>query len=115
MILRRGANFIDLLAPERRASIFQFAAADTENNARILKALLTFTTLINQDNNGGAINEEGAIAAAKEFAAGDDAMRVYRQLYAASRLLQRAIGFQIAFELAEAARSSADVGMSVPL
>lgn len=109
----RGANFIDLLAPERRASIFQFAAADTENNARILKALLTFTTLINQVNNGGTMNEEGAIAAAKEFASGDDAARVYRELYAASRLLQRGIGFQTAFELAEAARSSADAGMSV--
>ncbi|MDQ2922298.1 MAG: TPM domain-containing protein [Acidobacteriota bacterium] len=109
----RGANFIDLLAPERRASIFQFAAADTENNARMLKALLTFTTLINQANNGGTINEEGAIAAAKEFAAGDDAARVYRELYAASRLLQRGIGFQTAYELAEAARSSADAGMNV--
>jgi len=110
----RAANFIDLLAPERRASIFQFAAADTENNARILKALLTFSTLINQTDNGGTINEEGAVAAAKEFASGDDAARVYRQLYAASRLLQRGIGFQTAYELAEAARGSADAGMSVP-
>jgi len=42
----RGTSFIDLLAPERRASIFQFAAADTENNASSLKALLKFTTLV---------------------------------------------------------------------
>lgn len=109
----RGASFIELLATERRASIFQFAAADTENNARILKALLTFTSLINQVNNGGTINERSAIAAAKEFASGDDAARVYRELYAASRLLQRGIGFQTAYELAEAARSSADAGMNV--
>lgn len=109
----RGSNFIELLAPERRASIFQSAAADTENNARILKALLTFATFIKQEN-GGAINEAGAIAAAKEFAAGDDAARVHRQLYAASRLLQRGIGFQTVYELAEAARNSADAGMSVP-
>jgi tetratricopeptide (TPR) repeat protein/uncharacterized membrane protein YgcG len=109
----RAASFIELLATERRASIFQFAAADTENNARILKALLTFTTLINQADNGGTINEERAIAAAKEFASGDDAARVYRELYAASRLLQRGVGFQTAYELAEAARSSADAGMSV--
>lgn len=109
----RGSNFIDLLAAERRGSIFQFAAADTENNAKMLKALLTFTTLTNSPDGSSGINEESAIAAAKEFASGNDAARVYRQLYAASRLLQRRIGFQTAFELAEAARSSADAGMTV--
>ena len=110
----RAANFMDLLAPERRASIFQFAAADTENNARLLKALLTFSTVIAQADNGGTVNEADAVAAAKEFASGGDAARVYRQLYAAGRLLQKGIGFQTAYELAEAARSSADDGMSVP-
>ena len=110
----RAASFMDLLAPERRASIFQFVAADTENNARLLKALLTFSILIGQPENRGKINEADAVAAAKEFASGDDAARVYRQLYAAGRLLQRGIGFQTAYDLAEAARSSADDGMSVP-
>jgi tetratricopeptide (TPR) repeat protein len=109
----RGAGFIDLLAPERRASIFQFGAADTENNARMLKALLKLNIALNQSNDGGSINEEAAIAAAKEFASGNDAARVHRELYAASRLLQRRVGFQTAFELAEAARSSADVGLTV--
>jgi tetratricopeptide (TPR) repeat protein len=109
----RGSNFVDLLAPERRGSIFQFAAADSEKNAKMLKALLAFTTLTNPTDGGAVTNEEGAIAAAKEFASGNDPARVYRQLYAASRLLQRHIGFQTAFELAEAARSSADAGMNV--
>ncbi len=108
----RGANFIDLLAPERRGSIFQFAPADTEPNAKMLKALLTFTTSLSNDSR--SINEEAAIAAAREFAAGNDSARVFRQLYAASLLLQRRVGFQTAFELAEAARSSADAGMTVP-
>jgi tetratricopeptide (TPR) repeat protein len=110
----RAANFMDLLAPERRASIFQFAAADTENNARLLKALLTFSVLTSQPDNGGTVNEADVVAAAREFASGDDAARVYRQLYAAGRLLQRGIGFQTVYELAEAARSSAEDGMSVP-
>ena len=110
----RSSNFIELLAPERRAAIFQSAAADTENNAKTLKALLIFATFVKQENNGGAINEESAIAAAKEFAAGDDAARVYRQLYAASRLLQKGIGFQTILELTEAARTSADAGLDVP-
>jgi len=110
----RSVNFIDLLAPERRASIFQSAAADTESNAKLLKALLTFAGLINQDTNPDAIDEEHATAAAKEFASGDDATLVFRQLYAGSWLLQKGIGFQTAYELAEAARNSADAGMNVP-
>ncbi len=109
-----SASFVDLLATERRASIFQFTAADSENNARLLKALLAFTTATDRAANGGTINEESAVAAAKEFAAGDDAARVYRELYAAGRLLQKGVGFQTAYELAEAARSSADAGMTVP-
>lgn len=110
----QAANFIDLLAPERRASIFQSVAADSENNAKLLKALLTFATLVSRETDGSAINEESATAAAKEFASGDDAARVHRELYAASRLLQRGVGFQMAYELAEAARNSADDGMTVP-
>lgn len=109
----RGVNFIDLLAPERRASIFQFTAADTVNNAKLLKALLAFVTSIDPDK-AGTINEQSASAAAKEFASGDDAAVVHRELYAARRLLQGGVGFQTAYELAEAARTSADAGMSVP-
>ena len=110
----RSANFIELLAPERRASIYQSTAADTESNAKLLKSLLIFTTLLNHELNGGTINEDGATAAAKEFASGDDPARVHRQLYAASRLLQKGIGFQAAYELAAAARNSADAGITVP-
>ncbi len=75
---------------------------------------MTLATLINPEPAGGTINEESATAAAKEFAGGDDAARVHRQLYAASRLLQKGVGFQTAYELAEAARNSAEAGMTVP-
>lgn len=109
-----SGNFVDLLAPERQASIFQHTAADTESNARILKSLLEFVTAIDQEANGGKINEDNAVAAAKAFSAGKDNARVHRELYAASRLLQKGIGFQTAYELAEAARSSADAGLTVP-
>jgi uncharacterized membrane protein YgcG/tetratricopeptide (TPR) repeat protein len=110
----RGAGFIELLAPERRASIFQSVAADSETNAKLLKALLMFATAIDLENSGAPIFEDNATAAAKEFASGDDAARVHRQLYVAGRLLQKGVGFQTAYELAEAARSSADAGMKVP-
>ena len=109
----RGASFIELLAPERKASIFQFTAADTEDNARILKALLTFSAFMKQGNGSGPIDEAGAVAAAREFAGGDDPLRVYRQLYAASQLLRRGIGFKAAFDLADAARSTADAGLNI--
>ncbi|HET6647741.1 MAG TPA: TPM domain-containing protein, partial [Pyrinomonadaceae bacterium] len=39
-IVTQQSDFIQLLAPERHAAIFQFAAADTKNNAAILKSLL---------------------------------------------------------------------------
>ncbi len=110
----RSSSFIELLAPERQASIFQFAAADSEGNAKILKDLLAFAVLINADKAGGTMSEERVIAAAREFASGNDAARVHRQLFAASRLLQKGIGFQAAIDLAEAARSSADAGLTVP-
>ena len=110
----RGADFMELLAPERRGSIFQSAAADTQNNANLLKALLAFATAMDSEANGGTINEENATLAARKFAAGDDAARAHRELYAASHLLQKRIGYQTAYELAEAARSSAEVGLTVP-
>jgi len=112
--VEHSANFVDLLAPERRASIFQFTAADSENNARILKALLAFATSIDPGASGEAVSEAGLVTAAKAFAAGDDDARVHRELYAASRLLQKGVGFQAAYELAEAARDSANAGLTVP-
>lgn len=109
-----AASFIELLAPERRASIFQFSAADSEANAKVLRDLLAFATVLNAGTDGGGINEANAAAAAKEFASGTDAARAYRELYAASRLLQKGIAFQTAYELAEAARDSVDAAMTVP-
>jgi tetratricopeptide (TPR) repeat protein len=87
-------------------------AADSESSAKVLKDLLVFATAINPATE--AINEPAAVAAAKEFASGSDAARVHRELYAANKLLQKGIGFQTAYELAEAARSSADAGLTVP-
>lgn len=101
-----SASFIELLAPERRAGIFQPAAADTEENARLLKGLLALRTALNPSGGRAAIKESAATSAARELTAGQDAMRLHRQLYAASRLLQQRVAAQTAFELSEAARSS---------
>src|SRR5215216_2762883 len=83
-------GFLELLAPERRAGIFQPAAADTAANAKMMKALLAFTTAITPVE-GQKIDERAAVAAAKEFAAGNDSMRPFRQVYAASRLTRNGV------------------------
>ncbi|HEY8412994.1 MAG TPA: tetratricopeptide repeat protein, partial [Pyrinomonadaceae bacterium] len=93
-----GASFIDLLAPERRAGIFQSTSADTAENAKLLKALLAFNTAI-APAEGEKINETAAVAAAQDFASGTDAMRAFRQLYAANRLVRNGIGLSTALEL----------------
>lgn len=107
-------DFIQLLAPERRAAIFQFAAADNKNDAAILKALLVFATATNQLNESVTLDEAIVSRVAKEFASGSDDMRVYRQLYAAGVLIRKGVALQTAFELTEAARSSVDSALEVP-
>jgi tetratricopeptide (TPR) repeat protein len=77
-----AADFNELLAPERRASLSQFAGASSADESRMLKALLAFR----QATAEGGSDNKAAAEAAREFASGDDAMRTFRNLYAASRL-----------------------------
>ena len=107
------ANFIDLLAPERRAGIFQPTTPDTPENAKLLKALLALNTALTPAE-GEKINETAAVTAAQEFAAGTDPMRAFRQLYAASRLLRNGVGAATALELAGAARKATDDALTTP-
>ncbi|MGH9967513.1 MAG: TPM domain-containing protein [Pyrinomonadaceae bacterium] len=112
--LARESDFIKLLAPERRAGIFQSTAADDVNNASMLKALLAFTIAKAQVGETGSADEANVTAAAREFSSGPDDMRAYRQLYAASRLVARNIALPTAYELTEAAKSSVDPALGVP-
>ncbi|HJQ33679.1 MAG TPA: tetratricopeptide repeat protein [Pyrinomonadaceae bacterium] len=77
-----AADFNELLAPERRASLSQFTGASPAEEARILKALLAFR----QATAEGGSDARAAAEAAREFASGEDEMRAFRNLYAASRL-----------------------------
>lgn len=110
-VVASDTNFIDLLAPERRAGIFQTTAADTPENAKMLKALLAFDTAITPAE-GDKINETAAVEAAQEFASGTDPMRAFRQLHAAARLLRNNIGISTALELANASRQSSNDALS---
>jgi tetratricopeptide (TPR) repeat protein len=104
------AGFLELLAPERRASIYQTTAAGTPENAKTLKALMAFNAAISAEK----VDESAAVATAREFAAGTDAMRAFRQLYAASRLLRRNIAMPTVLELAVEARKGAEDALKVP-
>jgi Flp pilus assembly protein TadD len=108
------ASFIDLLAAERRAGIYQASSADTAENARILKALLAFHSAITPPE-GEKINESAATSAAQEFGSGTDSMRAFRQLYAANRLLRNGIGASTALELVAAAKKASDDALKVPI
>lgn len=111
-----GGDFVELLAPERRASFFQPNAAETSANARRMKALFT----LHQSSRAGApgakseADESSAVAAAGEFALGDDEMRAFRELYAADRLVRRGVAHKTAFELTEAARKGLDAALASP-
>jgi len=109
----QGDGFTELLARERQASIFQPVAADTEANAKMLKALMSFTEAMNPSG-GRAINEAEAIAAAQEFVSGEDSMLTFRQNYVASRLLKRRLALPMVIELSQAAMKGVETAIDTP-
>jgi tetratricopeptide (TPR) repeat protein len=110
----KAAGFIELIALERRASIFQSKAADTESNSKLLKSLLAFSIALNPEGGKEARKEEEIIAAAKEFTSNDDAMKTHRQLYVASRLIQNDIALSQASEFTQSATSGVEAALDVP-
>ena len=111
-VAARAAEFDELLAPERRASLFQFAGADGAAHARHLKALLAFHLASKAD---AAFDEKQAAEAAREFGAGEDEMRAYRNLYVAGRLLQRGASGKAVLERTEAAIGGVEVALGTPV
>lgn len=109
-----NANFIELLAPERRAGIFQATAADTEANARMLKGLLAFNLALNAAQ-GRSVDAAQITNAQADFLAGEDGMLGFRQLYAASRLLMRGVELNTVIELAESAKSRVEAALDTPV
>jgi tetratricopeptide (TPR) repeat protein len=124
----RADSFIELLAPERRASIFQANAADTEANARVIKGLLALHLALETKpdaTNAGEgsapttttssdVSIAGIAAAANDFTSGADEMRAFRQLYAASRLVRRGVALQSVIELMDAARLNIEAAIDAP-
>jgi len=109
----RAAGFIELLSSERRAVIFQPRPADTEANAKMLKALLALNTALNQPE-GSTPNEDELAAIAKDFTAGDDIMRTYRQLYVAQKFLSKGVALATVIDLMDRATSGVEAALSAP-
>ena len=106
----RAADFNELLAPERRASLAQFAGAASADEARALKSLLA----LRQATGDAAPDERAAADAAREFGSGADEMRTYRNLYAASRLAHSGFAANVALERAEAAIGGVEPALDLP-
>jgi tetratricopeptide (TPR) repeat protein len=109
----RAANFTELLAPERRAAIFQNKPADTESNAKMLKSLLTFSAALNTPERRSA-NEDDLVTIAQEFIAGDDPMRTYRQIYVATKLLRKGVALSTVIDLMDSATAGVEAALNVP-
>ncbi|HVF49970.1 MAG TPA: tetratricopeptide repeat protein [Pyrinomonadaceae bacterium] len=114
-VLARADNFTELLALERRASIFQHAAADTETNARMLKNLLAFHLLMKEAGGSTVFAKDSGATEARAFVSdGDTEMRAFRRIYAASRLLKHGAALGEVLKLAEEAASEVDVALNSP-
>jgi tetratricopeptide (TPR) repeat protein len=109
--LAQANTFTELIAPERRASIFQFTAADNETSAKSLKALLAFSSLLRSKEGP---KESDVLAAAREFVGERDDMRVFRQLYVAARLLENNIGLASVLEMMDAVTGDVEPALDAP-
>jgi len=108
----RAASFVELLAPERRAAIFQSTAADTEANAKMMRALLAFATAINRTE--GPANEDELTAIVQDFIGGNDAMRTYRQVYIAGKFVRKGVGLSSVIDLMDQATAGVEAALSAP-
>lgn len=109
-ITRESKNFSELVGYERRASIFAPTAADDPENAVRLTTLLE----LKQTLDAAEPNADAAAKLADEFVRGDDKMRVHRQIFAASQLLEKKIALPKVLELTKAAAANVDAGLEVP-
>jgi tetratricopeptide (TPR) repeat protein len=98
-----------VIATERQASILAPEGFGDREASNQLRALLELTEAVAAD----PPDEATVIAAAERFAGGEDAMKVHRQLFAASLLLDRRVAVSKAGELAAAATGMTDTALSV--
>ena len=107
--VREEKSLADLVAYERKASIFAPHAADTPENAETLKALLELDEKIR----AAEPNEAEIATAVDAFTKGTDKMKLHRQVHAASLLLEKRIAYSKVLELTKAATGKTDIALEV--
>jgi tetratricopeptide (TPR) repeat protein len=107
-VMREEKSIADLAAFERKASIFA-PQSDNPEVADTLKALLAF----DEKAQATTPNEDEMLSAAQAFTKGTDKMRLHRQIYAASVLLQKKIAIPGVLELTKAAAATSDSALEV--
>lgn len=108
-VLKQSDNFTDLLALERKASIFQPNAADNREYAAKLKSLLDLTQKLSSEET----SETQLSDAVDKFVSGSDSMKFHRQLFAANRLAEKKKALPKALELTKAAVKEVDSALNV--
>ncbi len=105
-----SANLIELMSYEREASIFAATAADDPQNAARLRSLLDLM----QQLDSATPKPDAVSAAVDGFVLGDDQLKIHRQLFAASQLLDKKVAFGKVLELTKAASGNTDAGLDFP-
>jgi tetratricopeptide (TPR) repeat protein len=108
-VAREEKSFADLVAYERRASIFTPVAADTPESSETLRALLD----LDQKLQTASPNEEELTSAVDAFVKGSDKMKLHRQIYAANALLQKRVALGKVLDITKAAAGTADAALEV--
>ncbi len=103
-------GFSELVGLERRASIFAPVAAEESDAARQLRSLLE----LKQELDANTPRAELIAKAADDFASGSDKMKIHRQIFAASELLDKKIALAKAVEIVKAAPANLESGLDIP-
>ena len=109
-VMKESKTFIDLVAFERRASIFEPLAADNPESSAKLKILLD----LQQKIMAAQQDETTTVALAEEFISGDDKMKFHRQLYVASLLLQKKMALTKVQDIIKTAINNSDNSLDGP-
>ncbi|MCW5959830.1 MAG: tetratricopeptide repeat protein [Pyrinomonadaceae bacterium] len=107
-VIRSGRSFSEVLAGERKASIFEPESAIDSTLEKRLKSLLRFSYTIERSDSESEIS-----GASDEFVRGDDAMKIHRTIFAAKRLLEERKAPAKAFEYAESVSGKVDSALNV--
>jgi tetratricopeptide (TPR) repeat protein len=102
-------SFLELLAVERRASIFEPSSADNSENAERLKNLLELA----QKFDAPDATDTEIVDLTDRFVAGEDNMKLHRLLFVARQLLDKKKALPKVLELTQAAIGKVDSALDV--